>query len=328
MRRWMFVPLLIGSCVVAFGIASGAEDGQKTERADLVLCCRADNDLYQVIGNCGVKRSRYDSPMVAVKSASEGVGVLLLADEYPDKPLVIDPAVFQLAAKKRLRLYVEYPKAIPGIELAASRGTRWERGVIASDAFGSKLKKMRIVSIHDCHFIPTSVDKPHMVLAKVAGFDTAVYGLPEKETWPILFEHPSRKVLVATTKLSQFVTARYAPTDAWGPVWRMILGWLRPDVEFPPLTWTPTVRPSHARDESFPADGELQAIRRGTEWVLKSRMLIDKSWHGRKFKTWDERFSLPMGDGSAGILEGFNSRIRYDGSQTVRANLRTDANLR
>ena len=68
----------------------------------------------------------------------------------------------------------------------------------------------------------------HLVSARVAGYDTAVYGLPE-ETWPLLFEYGKRgDLLIATTKLSQFVTARYAPSRGWAEVWKMILTWLAP----------------------------------------------------------------------------------------------------
>ena len=308
--------------------------------APLVFCCAKDNDLYQVLETCGMRCPRYDDPVAAVKAAREGAGVLLLAHEYPHQPQRIASSVFETAESKGLRLYVEYPKSLPGLEVGKPKSTRWERGVIASKAFGPSLEPMRIVAIHDCHFVPVTGEDPYMVVAKVAGFNTAVYGLPKEDVWPILFEHPDGKVLVATTKLSQFVTARYAPSDAWEPVWRMILSWVQPGLELPQLKWTPTVRPSYTRDEPLPADAELRAIRRGNEWVLKAGMLIHPSWYTADWKTGaklgamnvefaaaqktDLRFDLPPGDGSAGILEGFNSQIRYDGSQTVRWALRTD----
>ena len=309
-----------------------------------VFACSADNDLYRVLADCGMKCPRYATASSAVDAAPEGSGVLLLADGYPHQTLSLDAAVFERAAKKRLRLYVEYPASLPGIEVGKPRETKWERGVIASEAFGPTLKPMRIVAIHDCHFVPLAAENPHMAIARVAGFDSAVYGLPEKEVWPILFEHPQEKILVATTKLSQFVTARYAPTEAWGPVWKMILGWVQPEVSLPPLKWTPSVRPSYTRDEPLPADAERQAIRRGNDWVLKARMLIHPSWRTADWQSGPKqekfvvefgearktglRFTLPPGDGSCGILEGFQSKIRYDGSQAVRWSLRTDCNGR
>lgn len=327
--------VLMLACAAAFGAEAKAAGS-----ASPVFCCAADNDLYRVLADCGVTCARYDTPRAAVDAAPEGSGVLLLADRYPHQTLAVEADVFELAARKRLRLYVEYPASLPGLELGQPRQTKWERGVIASNAFGPSLQRMRIVAIHDCHFLPVKAAAPHLVMAKVAGFDTAVYGLPEKDVWPILFEHPSQRILVSTTKLSQFVTARYAPTDAWRPVWRMILSWVQPGTSFPELRWTPTVRPSYTRDEPLPADAERQAIRRGNDWVLKARMLIHPSWRD---KDWGlekqsarytperagadraaQRFSLPPGDGSAGVLEGFEAKIRYDGSQVVRWCLRTD----
>ncbi len=85
--------------------------------------------------------------------------------------------------------------------------------MVASDAFGPELPRMRILMIHDCRMLPVEAARPHLVSAWVAGFDTAVYGLPDK-TWPLLFEHPQGHLLVATTKLSHFVTGRYSPSDA------------------------------------------------------------------------------------------------------------------
>jgi hypothetical protein len=310
------------------------------EHSTPVFSCAADNDLYRVLADCGMKCPRHDTSAAAVEAASEGSGVLLLADRYPANTLRIAPEVFEAAARKKLRLYVEYPAALPGLDVGQPRDTKWERGVIVSEAFGPKLQPMRLLGIHDCHFVPVAAEKPHLVVAKVAGFDAAVYGLPQKDVWPILFEHPKAKILVATTKLSQFVTARYAPTDAWEPIWRMILKWVQPDLALPKLKWTPVVRPSYGAQEPLPADAEREAIRRGNEWVIKSRMLIHPSWRERDWgleaqakrftperataSKADERFKLPAGDGSAGILEGYKSKIHFDGSQTVRWCLRTD----
>jgi len=242
--------------------------------------------------------------------------------------------------------------------------------VVASDAFGPKLEKLRILMVHDCRMLPVKAEKgdksnlceapsgplrgkldlspfsgrerlqaegPHLVSARVAGLDTAVYGLP-KETWPLLFEHPDADVLVATTKLSQFVTGRYSPAEAWGPVWQMILGWLAPAKSVPKLAWTPTVRPAYGRDEPLPKDAELRALRRGAAWFIKSRFLVHPSWQDEIARTRPGGFihaeligpgpkaDWPIGDGSHGILEGHSSTIFADGSQPIRWGLRGDCN--
>ena len=104
------------------------------------------------------------------------------------------------------------------------------------------------------------------VLARVEGYDTAVYRLPE-EVHAILFEHPPGQVLVATTKLSHFVTARYAPAEAWGQLWRTVLGWLqRDEAATRELRWTPAVRPMYGADDELPSGASAQAVRRGIEY--------------------------------------------------------------
>ena len=79
-----------------------------------------------------------------------------------------------------------------------------------------------------------------------------------------------QKILVATTKLSQFVTARYATKDAMQAVWEMVFGWLQPGAKAPRLEWTPTVRPTYTRSEPLPPDAARQAILRGIDWQIKS----------------------------------------------------------
>jgi len=331
--------VLLGCVFVAIVAASSslAVSAAEPPHLELVFACAADNDLYRVMTAEGAVYLRCTDPAEAVDKAPQGAGVLILADEYPDKTTPVDPQVFEEASKKKLRLYVEYPSALPGLKLGQPRQSRWERAVVASDAFGPELPKMRILMVHDCRMLPVEAAASHLVSARVAGFDTAVYGLP-KETWPLLFEHPRGDVLVATTMLSHFVTGRYSPTDAWGPVWQMILGWLSPGEAPPKLTWTPTVRPMYGRDQPLPKDAELQALKRGAEWFIKSRFLVHPSWKDEIARTRPGNFihaellgpgpgpDWPIGNGSQGILEGHTSTIRLDGSQPIRWGLRADCN--
>lgn len=303
------------------------------EKTDLLFCCRSDNDLYRVLASAtsGTLR-RCENLADAVDGADEGAGVLVLADGYPETTTFVDAAVFDRARARHLRLYVEYPSSLPGAEAGEPRTTTWQRGVVSSDAFGPGLEKLRILAIHGCHFVPFSADHPHLVVARVAGFDKAVYGLPD-EVFPILFEHPRGDILVATTKLSGFLTARYAPREAWGEIWRMILGWLAPGAAIA-LDWTPTVRPSFGPDEELPGDAESEAFRRGAEWFRKSGMLLHRSVESKTAGYGDpEREDSPApspgepaGDGSRGILEGYNAWIKPDGRQGRRLIRRGDCN--
>jgi len=228
-----------------------------SDKSHITLSCREDNDLFLTLTQNNIECYRYGTPDEAVSNAPEGSAVLVLADGYPDKVTMIDSLFFKKAADKRLRLYIEYPSYLPGVKTGTPRGTQWERAVISSDAFAPKISQHRILAVHDCHFIPMEAQNPDIVIARIAGFDSAGYGLPEKY-FPLLFElqrgGEQRGILVSTTKLSQFLTARYAPADCWHAIWGHILEWLLPGKRLPGLEWTAVVRPGFTRDETLSDD--------------------------------------------------------------------------
>ena len=183
-----------------------------------------------------------------------------------------------------------------------------------------------------CRYLPVNVAESHLVAAKVAGVDSAVFGLKDTPTQTLLFDHPRGNLLVATTKLSHFVTGRYLPTEAWRTIWQTILTRLQPDSGHVELRWTPTVRPSFGPDEPLPADAETQALRRSADWIVASRSLRHADWPAESLNlslTYNTvrdmpRLDWPRGDGSAGVLEGYSSTIRRDGSQPMRYAVRND----
>jgi hypothetical protein len=303
----------------------------------LVVSSSSENDLYKSIAAGGRAPIRRDTPAAAIEAAPEGGAVLILADGYPAERAYVPLELYGRARSKRLRLYVEYPSHVPALELGATRQTSWSRGVVASDAFGASLPRLRILGLHDCHFLPITLPgsiTPHLVLARVAGFDSAVYGLPETDVHPMLFEHPAGDVLVGATALSHFVTGRYAPVEAWPNVWWWILSWLVEEGTPPKIVAVPAVKPSFTREADLPAGAGRDAFRRGVKWFSASGLLMHPSWNtrwaqaaGNKEKDGVDR-GMPAGsasgDGSEGILEGFSSRIEPDGSQPVRWHRRAD----
>ena len=298
-----------------------------------VFACQPDNDLYQVVeAALGRSPPRFDAPTAAVAHAPPGAGVLLLADGYPQRTTAIEPAVFEAAAAKSLRLYIEYPASLPNLPVGAPQPAGIRRGVITSDWFGPELRPLRIVALNGCQFVPVQATNALLVLAKVAGVDTAVFGLKDTLMDPILFEHSPGLVLAATTRLSQFVTGRYLPSEAWRTIWETILCWLQPHATPPTLHWTPTVRPTFSRDETLPPDAESQALRRAADWIVRSRILRHPGWPDEALKqslayntVRDPPLAAwPVGDGSLGLLEGYSSTIRADGSQPMRYAVRND----
>ena len=316
--------------------ASRAADVGSTAggQAPLIFVSAPENDLYRIMSESGWNYPRYDDPRKAVDSAPNGSALLILADGYPEKATDVPDDVFKAASGKKLRLYVEFPASVPGVKLGGVQSTKWERGVITSDVFGDTLKPMRIVMFHDCRFIAAEAGNPQISLAKVAGFDSAVYGLKGTKTWPVLFEVPERGWIIATTQLSRFNTGRYAPRDAWPAIWRTILSRLEPAARVPELKWTSSFGPSFGPGEELPPDAEALAVRRGSDWYLNSRLLVHRDWAADfdKAEGYADRVGpgpaagSPVGDGSLGLLEGFSSRIGNDGFQPVRWYRRADCN--
>ncbi len=302
-------------------------------KSKLILCCNQNNDLFRVLSENKIEVERFNRSKEAVDAAGTGDGIMILADGYPETTTPLDAAIFEMAAQKKLRLYVEYPSSLPDLELGAitflktgEYGAIIDRTIVATDAFGPELPKGRIMMIHDCHYLAAKADNPHLVLGRVEGYDSAAYGLPSPAA-PILFEHPRGNLLVSTTKLSQFVTARYAPYETWPPVWKMILGWLQPGTPAPMLKWTRTVRPLYERGDSLPPDALAAAVQRGVDYYGKSRLFIHPSWpKGTGLDPISPDW--PMGDGAHGIGECYVSkRIFTDGSQAVSRMARADCNL-
>ncbi|HOX38683.1 MAG TPA: hypothetical protein PL033_11895 [Candidatus Brocadiia bacterium] len=297
----------------------------------VTLICSEDNDLFRVLKASGFNCIRFGDAAEALRNTPHGGGLLILSDDYPDRATALPPDTLEIVKSKGARLYAEFT-AVPGVkQTGEARLTGYERAVVTSDFFGPGLAKMRIIAAHARSFLPVEADAPLISLAKVAGLDNALYGLPQ-ESFPLLFIHPGGDAMIATTKLSDFATARFAPSEAWREAWTRVLAWLLRS-KIPALNISPAVRPSFNATDELPDYVEELAFRRGAEWFLNSRLLIHKSWAAKvdelragyhdgvapaPQKDW------PVGDGSEGLLEGYSSTINSDGSQPARYYLRND----
>lgn len=306
--------------------------GEPAQQPELIFCCTADNDLYRVLSASGKACFRFATPEEAVRKAAPGSGVLILADGHPHRPTDVALAVFDEAARKRLRLYVEYPLRLPDLAVGAPKQVKNERGVVVSGLFGESLPPMQIVTLHGASYVPIEAKNPHLVLARVAGVDTAVFGLKDTPAVPLLFDHPRGNLLVAASKLSGFVVSRAMPQAAWAAIWQTILGRLQPGQPAVKLAWKPTVHPTYGPADPLSADAEEQALRRSADWMIRSRILRHPSWprevldRALRYNTVRDMPAAdwPLGDGSLGILEGFSSTIHADGGQPMRYAVRND----
>ncbi len=316
---------LFASCLL-LATESLAESSRKTT---LTFCCSPKNDLFNAL--LSEKHPRFDTALAAIAHAKTNSAVLILADGYPDKLTELSEQEFSLAQQKGLRLFVEFPKALPGIQIGAVKSTEWERGVVASTNFGNTLPALRILAIHDCHFLPVAATNSWIVIARVAGFDSAVYGLPANAA-SVLFEIPEKKMLVATTKLSGFITGRFAPAKDWEIIWQKILTKLDPENAPHKIACTAAVRPAFGASEALPRKFERRAFDSAADWIFNSRLLIHPSRQteihqalaGNTETLATPASDAPRGDGALGLLEGYASGIRHDGNQIQRLPIRAD----
>ena len=287
----------------------------------LIFVCDEDNDLYRAMVETNCEFQRFTSADKAVETAIPGSGILVLADNYPTKKVQLPGDFFDKIKSKNLKVYIEFPDSLPEIKIGEVQKIEWERGVVTSGAFGQTLKSGRIVMIHDCNYVQVDATDPYLVLAKVAGFDTAIYGLDSTETHPLLFKHPNLDILISTTKLSHFITGRYAPKDAWKSIWGFVFNWLQPNEEALKLNWTESVRPSYPKDKTISQDERMQAASRGVEWFYKSNLLATSSEvkNGTRLE-----INVEGKYGKEGIRECFLSKIKLDGTQTISESRRAD----
>jgi len=269
----------------------------------MIFVCKRDNDLYRVLVDSGYIHPIFRSVSDALEKAPLGSAVLLLADDYPRVCYRINDELLNIAASKDLRMYIEYPAYLPNMDVGEPRTTQWERVVVSSDFFTPNLEKYSILSLHGCWFLPVEAERSHLVLARVAGYRKAIYGLP-REKFPILFQLPGHNVLIATSKLSGFVTGRYAPINAWKVVWKRLLKWLSQSKEIPALDWKPTVSVQSRPEGKLPKTAEIDAFNRSVKW-FRENIVYSK-------------------DSKKIAIEGFESAIDYEGHQMRNLGIRSD----
>jgi hypothetical protein len=262
------------------------------------------------LGNLTIRTAPTVADALAV--AQTGDGLLLLADAMlpvnPDVPQTntttnVTADQWTAINNLQLRVYLEFPSQLPP-SVAAAAGVHshavdntllpvaqsmWERVVVANqDGLGPALPYLALLHPHkhvDYVQMPASlVSQSDLVIARVAGYDNASFGLPTSDIYPLLVT-VDNKVMVAATQLSHCRTRRFAPSDRWMAVATAVLDfassghWSASSSSFPdgraaPL-WTASVTASFSRDAQLPADSEMQALQRGVQFYRNARLLPD-----------------------------------------------------
>ncbi|MBT5427815.1 MAG: hypothetical protein HOK84_16540, partial [Bacteroidetes bacterium] len=215
----------------------------------------------------------------------------------------------------------EYPSYLPELQVDNPVSSSIERVLVNSPNLSQSLDSLDILVINGLHYCPVDIQQNYLLAARVAGFDEAVYGLPD-QTSPLLFELPDYPVLVATCCLSRPITARYAPRESWEAVWEGILNYILPDGAMASVSWIPDVLPMYSQNETLPENYQNEAVRMGAEWFYNAKMILHESYVDtlRKMENsnllkWKQE--MPVGDGHFGSLEAIMSVIDENGSQPI-----------
>ena len=290
-----------------------------------------ENDLYNYLQTRSkLKCILYDNINELLKQANKGETVLILAKDYPKKRTILPSDFYQKTKRKQLKAFVEFPDTIGTEKTGKISRVHKERMVITSDKFLPKLPKMTILDAGMFSYVSIKERNADIRAAKVAGFDTAGYGLEKTPSVPILFRYEN--VIVCSTKISDFNKSRFTPIHKWKQVIKNLLQELNLVNKSTEVTWTSIVRPSYSKDAVIDADAYRSAIQRGADWYVDGRMLIHSSWKDHWWRYCKKNppvgppmdLSLPSGDGSLGVIEGHCTDLNSDGSQRVRYWLRAD----
>lgn len=290
------------------------------------------NDLVRQLESEGFDVRIFPTVRQAMDGAEENSGVLVLSGKYPEGGgLGLSEEDLALASRKNLRVFAEFPEKLGSVASAGMDTLDLER-IVVCDSISPELPAMSLLAFNKCILQSYDSDSPVIVAAKVAGFDTAVYGLKDTPVKPVLF-HFNDNVLVSSTCLSGYARSRYLPEYRMKSLFEYIAGWLcGENIRFD--SWNTFVRPAYGENEPLAKDARKESIAKGIEWYFNGHFIVDKSWK----ESWADKYigdgtmpvgpevpsGFPDGDGSLGVLEGHMSTINYDGSQMYRYWMRAD----
>lgn len=305
---------------------------QKSIAQDLIVACASEkNDFIKILNDEGVKFERVQSALKAVKQASRNMGVLILGDAR--ERTKISREIFDIAKKKNLRMYIEKPSFIPNVLLPDSNlKIHLERGIV-NTAKIKGIDSLAVLGIYDHDFIPMESKDALILLAKVAGYDKADYGIDDVKAYALLSQY-NKNILISTLKFSDFVSSRFGPEKSWQNISKYIFNWLGIKGADSFEKWQSDVAPMFSREYVLNKSDYKTAIKKGSEWFYNANLFVHPSWENLFLqRTAKDGVNVmypsilkgvPIGNGELGILEGHGSKIYKDGSQPLRWWMRAD----
>lgn len=293
-----------------------------------VHCSSSRSDLVSLLKEEGIKVRTKKTATKTLKAARKGSTVLLLGSGYPDEPQRLTEEQLEIINRKGLHPFAEFallPGENPNLETIDL-----ER-VVVTGPLGEELRPMNLLTINRAVYNKTEAENPLMVIARVAGFDKAEFGLEDTPYSPLVFKKDN--LWISTSKLSDFARLRLMPEKKWMLFWEAVLT----DLTGNPISfshWPTMIAPSYSRDVDLPDSARVHAVRKGMEWFFNGHFLVHPSWKDSVLMRYMGDGLMPVGpelpadapdgNGSLGVLEGHCSAIYKDGRQAYRYWLRDD----
>lgn len=290
------------------------------------------NNLYEQLLKEGYKVVIYDDLNALISEAPENASIMILAKDYPLEPIRLSREDIIKIEEKKLRCYVEYVSTIDN-EILTDDPVQLslERVVVKGIPDCDYLPEMSLLSMNNSFILPVKKEESLLVTAKVVGFDKAEFGLEGTSYNSLLFFY-SDDILISTSKLSDFATARFTPEYKWEIVFEYIMTWLtKADSKIKFKNWLSYVKPSFSEDYVVSDEDKKNSIKKGLEWFYNGKFLLDEGSYPiyKKYESdWPYGPGLDSsflnGDGSLGVLEGHASIVHANGKQDYRYWLRND----
>ncbi len=253
-----------------------AVNAQKTTLNVAVVTKDTKNDLLVTLKSnySGVKHYKSLDSALNDASANKTKGIMMLADNYPDNDITVTDAQAKKINTLGVKLYIEYPSDNATLGITGYTQTKvmgYDRAVV-KDADAMGMTKNSILYVHGAKYkAKPSNSKTWLANATVAGYDTADFGLTDCTPYSMIETNMSGNVLVASTKLSQFITARYAPYERWQKLWLAVLSWVS-GVDVTSINWTPLVTARYSKTQSVSTAAYKDAVNLNVKWYINNML--------------------------------------------------------
>jgi len=255
-----------------------------------------------------------------INKSPENGAIFAINNDYPAVNLTVSEDTLKKCAEKNVRLFLECPLSAGALTLSEPRAAVYERAVVVAGAFAGLPEGSLFMPCGAFYYTVNTPVSPLITLAKVAGYDSLAFELPDV-TYPFLFAHPSYpNVLISTGCLSRVVTARARPSGAYRALWNALFKWAGlPDIN---IDWVPDTGPSYGQCDALPPGAPETAFARGVRFFTDNMifrvevvpdMFTDRPGGNAPHLDVISRDYL-MG----GVLEGYESGVDHNGRQRIR----------